>query len=356
LAAALSDTWSVTLVMGRGELHIYARGQGKQEVVYEVSSTPYRLGGLGNPTTVSLLLTPPMISDEVEQVLLDVALSHSSKVLSKWRIWFDGVAISREYKPHVLLDVDDRYYSKVVYDLTPIYKPGVQHRVGIKYEGSSPVTVEEVGLLVVYRVEDSYTYYSFASGCLALAPGEEAGFELAGDCQVPGAGRAVFRVVASMPCKNAVLRLEAGDVVRRVKGYTGVGDFEVELPKPPRGLSLRIVHEDTGGNYYPRHVVVSSLLSLVYRCKEPRLEAMVESRGGGSARIKIVNSGDAAPDKAFIVVLAAGRIIRRVSMGRIQPGEERIVEIPLEQGYTNIVRLVWSYHGRTGFKDLKVQA
>ncbi len=343
--------------MGRGELHVYARGQGRQEVVYEVSSTPYRLGGLGNPTTVSLLLTPPMISEDVEQVLLDVSLSHGSRVLSKWRIWFDGVAISREYKPHVLLDVDDKFYSKVVYDLTPIYKPGVQHRVGIKYEGSSPVTVEEVGLLVVYRVEDSYTYYNFASGCLALAPGEEAGFDFGGcGLEVEGPGRAVFKVVASLPCKNAVLRLEAGDAVRRVRGYTGVGDFEMELPNPPRELSLRIVHEDTGGNYYPRHVIVSSLLSMVYRCREPRLAAELESREGTRARVRVVNRGDAAPDKAFVVVLAAGRIIGRFDVGRLAPGEERVVEVPLEPGYTNIVRLVWSRHGRTGFSDLKLQA
>ena len=333
-----------------GALQVYSRGVIDGEVVYETAPLAIRLGGLSNPTTQSIILTPPVLG-KPKLVLLELTVKHTSSSISRWRLWLNGVAITREFKPNYSIKLEDTYYSKCVFDVTPIFDwRKRQHHITIRYEGSEILLVEHVGMIVAYEAEKSKTSYAFAGGLLALSPGESTAIRL--DLEpIDGVNRARVETVLLVPSRLARVKVESLNVSKTINGVVGVEEVEFDIPtKPTKTMETIITHYPAEQPYYPRHVLITGLLVSYGWYAEPKIVAK-SKRHDNLVELVIRNEGEAKPEKLMVVGVQAGSILVRKFIEPLEPGEERILKLELPVGV--LIRVVWTYHGRTKYIDLR---
>lgn len=333
-----------------GALQVYSRGVIDGEVVYETAPLAVRLGGLSNPTTQSVILTPPVLG-KPKLVLLELTVKHTSPTISRWRLWLNGVAITREFKPNYSIKLKDTYYSKCVFDVTPIFDwKKRQHHITIRYEGSDILLVEHVGMVVAYEAEKSKTSYAFASGLLALSPGESTAIKL--DLEpIDSVNRARVETVLLVPSRLARVKVESFSVSKTINGVVGVEEIEFDIPtKPTKTMETVVTHYPAYQPYYPRHVLVTGLLVSCGWYAEPKI-VVEPRRHNNTIELVIRNEGAAKPEKLMIVAVQAGSILVRKFIEPPEPGEEKTEKLELPVGV--LVRVVWTYHGRTKYVDLR---
>lgn len=334
-----------------GALQVYSRGVIDGEVVYETAPLAVRLGGLSNPTTQSVILTPPVLG-KPKLVLLELTVKHASPIISRWRLWLNGVAITREFKPNYSIKLKDTYYSKCVFDVTPIFDwKRKQHHITIRYEGSDVLLVEHVGMIVAYEAVKSKTSYAFASGLLALSPGESTAIRL--DLEpIDEANRARVETVLLIPSRLARVKVESFNVSKTINGVVGVEEIEFDIPiKPTKIMETVITHYPADQPYYPGHVLVTGLLITRGWYAEPKI-VVKPKRYNNTIELTVRNEGTAKPEKLVIVAVQAGSILVRKLIEPPEPGEEKTEKLKLPVGV--LVRVVWTYRGRTKYVDLRL--
>ena len=341
--------------MPSGDLKIYALERLDGDIAYSTTVVPMKLGGLSNPRMQSVNLTLPTPREaSVKRVLLEVGLvTREYPERMRWRLWFDDIAVSREYRPKSIarLEDDEGYYSKAVFDVTPIYKHGLDvHRVTIAYEGSSTTIVEHVGLLATYTVPDSVVSYAFLSGALALRPGEAYRMRLKLDSVPSDATHAMLRLVAGLPQRDSVLKLLVnGEEKIRLTGFVGVEDAVSEDIPAAESYEISLVHESG-----VRNVRVSTLIVTVARRALPDIRVEGVERLDGKVRLRLVNRGVSPSEKTMLLVMVPGEQMKRIELGPMNPGDAKDVEVEAPQGRRTTIRIVWVKHGRPYHREVKI--
>ncbi len=341
--------------MVNGDLKIYALEALRGDIAYSTTVVPLHLGGLSNPNMGSVSLSLPVPPEsKVVKVLLEIGMvTRAYPERMRWRLWFDGVAVSREYRPKSIAKLSDEpgYYSKAVFDITPIYRHERSvHEVTVAYEGSDPVTVEHVGLLAIYDVPDSVVSYAFVSGALAIDPGERYTLSLRLRDVPTDATSASMRVVAALTHRDSKLAISVnGSRVRELSGFVGVED--ANLDDIPVASEYRVSFEHESGS---RHARLSTIVVTVAKRTLPDIVVDSVERVNGKARVRLVNRGTSTPEKLMLLVMVPGESIQRMELEPLAPGEARVVEVEAPKGKMTAVRIVWVKHGRPYQREVKL--
>lgn len=349
-----------------GGLAVYRCERIPGEVVYGSSTHQVRLGGLGYPrkATIPIDVAPPERGD-LKAVYLEIGAAVRSLAHVRWRLWVNGKAVTREFKPSAVARVDDGLYTKSVYDVTPLLSgegPCSRYLVSIYYEGSDHIIVDHVGVLASYRLDDAQCSYMYASGALALAPGDESTIRVSLP-EHPEGAEGYLRLVGSVPSKHARIRLLANErEVASISGTVGVEDLELDGLKLSDGDVLKVAHVGSAERYYPRQFVLSSLLIARSAAARPRVEVVEVSaeRCDKGVRIRGVlrNVGSGDSPRTLLVVMGYGSPLARLELGELKKGEEREfeAEVRLSKGvHVLTLRAVWSRHGRPDFTERKLK-
>ncbi len=340
--------------MPKGCLEVFSSGYVKGEASYTCSLSPLRLGGLSNPRFQRVFLDLG-VPRTPRQALLELAvMAPSSKV--KWKLWFDGFAVTREFKPQFVVETPEGgVFAKLVFDVTPVIRVGEErHVVTVQYDGSSSLVVDHVGLLAVYDSDDAETAYSFLSGAMIIDPGEDARIKV----PLTASGKGLMRIIGVLPSPQARVCVSVNGLSpQQLGGCIGADELLVEDLELSNNNEVVIKHLESEEQYYPRGFKLSSLLALVARYRTPKLEVVDVKYEEGKLRIKVRNSGETAPDKALIVALCLGSPLGRTDLEAVGPGEEVEVEIPVNvpRGeHLVTVRAIWRRGLRTEFIEKKV--
>ncbi len=334
----------------KGELAVYDAAKEAKLLVKHVVDTPLvRLGGLQSSTEYSFVFEPPV---EVKPVraYLEVGMVLRDRVLPKWRLWVNRIAVTREFKPALLLDLDEasRYYAKAIYDLTPVLGSSEPpYRVVVQYEGSPEIELTDISVLALYPDEASTTTYLYYGGALAMMPGEEKVVKL--PYAVEGAR---LSLVVGMPSRAAELVVGCGPREVEVKGLVGYHEISFECGGVAR--ELRMVYRKPPYPFYPRTLVISSLLVERSVKSEPRLSFRSVERTGRGVVVTVANEGSARPELALLVVTSRGLVLKRLELPALEPGAETRVELG-EVPEGSSVRLVWRYKGETKVREVRLR-
>ncbi len=341
--------------MPLGSLELYSSRMLRGDLVYDYITPLTRLGGLSNPIHTSYKLEASTESGaRLVEAYLEVAITSPEPYLRYWRLWLDGVAITREFKPLTSVRAGNHVFSKIVFNVTPILNPSKrEHVVAISYEGGREIIIDHVGLLVIYEADEcKEKSYAYLSGALLLDPGDYYTVPLS--IPLPSSGELNIRVYGVMPARQARLTISVnGEALTSYGGY--MGGVEVvahrEL-KPTDKLVVELRHEKPAIQYYPRYIKVSSLLVEVGPRREPVIDVEASPEADG-IRVSVRNNGTATAENVILLSVSKGMVLDRKFVGELRPGAA-VVE-KLKGVDASLVRVVWRYKGKTMFKDYRVK-
>ena len=315
-----------------------------------------RRGGVG-------VFLPRPEGARCRRVLMSVGVRASGvRPPFKWRFKVDGVSVSREFKPHFSVEVDDGFYYKEVYDLTPLLCGRVEekpsHRAFFMYDGYQTIVVADLAMLAFFEGEGRYSL-SYHAGAVALEPGSLAKVE--GFIDDVG-GERIARAGIHLPSPNSVGRLIAGGSNPMEARGPGYRVLEARVPYRGRLIVAAVFHDATGP-VYPKRAVLGDVLLVEARRPRPELRVEVSGveRRGDKAVVRgvVVNRGS-APARPLVVVLSMGVRLASVELDSVEPGGSREFTVTVDPrrmivpGQRATVRVVWDDMGRTMFDDAYV--
>ncbi len=352
--------------MANGSLQLFGMEKGSGEVLYASNTYAAKLGGLSYPKKAFIPLDLGIpVDSKIRKAYLEIAAVVPSIQHTKWRVWISGKPVTREFKPQISVDSEEGYYTKSIYDVTPFLISMEQHSrhvVSVYYEGSQPIIVDHVGLLLLLDTVDSMHSYTYLSGALLLPPASEKSIQIE-LVDPPSSGDSIVRLILKSPSKYAEARISLnGSEIARVTGVVGVEDLELRVPKLLEKNTLTISHVQSGMSYFPKNLVVSTILCSTIFSHKPFLEIkkIEHTVSGEEVEIKtlITNRGDAETEKTLLVVMEHGSPLGRVELEPIKPGEtrEETIKIKIKKGYHVLtLRCIWSRRGKTEFVEEKIK-
>ncbi len=342
-----------------GELKHYLvdRYSGEAVYVYSVPDIVFGRGGRGPRVTVPLDLPRPP-SAVLEKALLEVGVVSPLEHFS-WRLKLNGIPVAREYRPQGSARLRNGFFHKTVYDVTALLNTEEsrrKHRVNVtmRYDAGEELVVRHLGLLVFYRSEEARSTVSLLSGAVSLEPGEKTSII----ARYPGGPGTVSAIMFSpSPLASITIGVNNG-VERNITGVVGGFEARLELLELGEENTVRIEHGEVEIPYHPRELLVSNILirHVVYRA--PRLEAAEASLEDDVITLRIVNRGEARPDKALLTIIQTGMAIYRQELPLLEPGEERRLMVKprgLQRDKEVIVRVIWKKLTRTEFNDYRIK-
>ncbi len=279
-------------------------------------------------------------------LIISVTMSSPFNTMNKWKIVLNGVAITREYNPHIEKSFLNLIHSVFVYDVTTTIKePRVEF--SLTYDGKERIKVDTATLISIHSYDNIDT---MLEGYVDLLPLESA-----------------LQYHYSQPKEfspnegylySALAALRAGSLSIVERGEDGSehnhstmlnpGINIIETPLKILGASDIVLHSEQSA---VKHVYSLRVLT---RATYPRIEVKEVKLQDGRLVISIANSGESSADNVMVVALRLGTVLARSSVGTLKPQESRIIELKLGQRVQpSHVRIIWRKGSRLFTHDIK---
>ncbi len=346
-----------------GKLLVFANKKYMGDVYYVNTYPNIQIGGIV-PTrkTIPISFHHPL-KKELEQALLEIGVRVPDTRV-RWRIKVNGISITKEFRPHGICSSGGEYYAKLVYDITSVLKTPEslrKRRVNVTFKtegGGGRILLEHLGILAFYPTSEAISSIYYLSGALSLEPGEEytASFNY-------HSSKALLSSSLYMPSPDAVGRIGVNNHELIVSGIHGMDEFTGNVEDLSDRNILRLLHEDTGESYYPKEMMISSIILIDKQLKEPlitieKIETPEELRSGGKLGVIISNKGETRPDSLLVVLMNLGSVVYRQRIKPLAPDESAQLEIPvnLPAGeYEVVLRLIWNKLSRNWFEERRIR-
>ncbi len=317
------------------------------------TSGPMKLGGHGNPKSQKVVLEMPEIYGEsIKCAILDISTTSREKAEHvRWKLWFNGFSITREFRPQFIWCHEEKYYSRLLYDVTPIMRISRgSHTLVVLYEGSEELIIDNASLIAVYEDPASELSYAYHAGILLLDPGSEREIEINLPRKVSDVGE--LHVLSFIPSRSAKVSLSMNNrLLTTVEGDVGLHEmkFDDVLIEDERAI-IKIKHHEAEHPYYPKHLKIMSIILSSMKIMTPKItvtkyEYLDEEN---AYEVFISNVGEVPPDKIIVLAVESGVPFYRKVLNSVDPKEEVSVKIPLRNKDRRklSLRIVWVRMGR----------
>lgn len=335
----------------------------------------YALGGpkVGSgPGAVSkgaMWLNLPRAGGSVERLLLSIGVFTDRDIRApiSWKLVVDGVSISREFRPQFIVETDDGYYMKAIYDVKPILASRVvgqeSHKILVYRDAVHPIRLADALLYARFKSEKARYAVSYFTGAVSLEPGEH--YKVDANIGRGFGGKRTAGVIVHSPYHDSAFELVAGGSRPERAVGQGVHYIQVSVPYKGSPVPVSVKYIDPGYKYYPRIAILTEAIvaELLAPAPEPRLvigEVEVED-SRVRVRGSVENIGDDVLDSTMIVVLALGARLARRTLPPVEPGgsisftlEFDVSRLPITPSRAS-VRLIWRRLGETRLVSREIQ-
>lgn len=322
-------------------------------VKVDVVSVGHVLGGIHNPPRHKLYYLVPFQGEaDVGDSFVEIFARTRRPEMTRWRIWFDGVAVTREYRPNYTLPAERGEYSITVINVTPLVKRNPQktkHKLLIVNEGSEPIELLGSLMIKTYKTPRGRAQLNYATGGVWVDEGATV--------RLPGVEEAEFPQMSLFSTPLAIssplhATVSCGGEEAEYSQVSRVGELRLTLPSCTRPeLTLA-----TGGPMLLPSVVA---VSQEYDKPEPVLGEVEVAEEAGRLRLKVPveNRGSAELERGLLTVFALGEAIARRELETLGPGGFTTVELEARVARdvrALVVRLIWNEYGEPRFVERRV--
>lgn len=332
-----------------------------------ISSGPLKLGVTYSSKSGSIPFQVPLPSNaKIKELTLEIAVTHSSEPHNvKWRVWFNGFPLTREFKPQITVEAKDKFFSKVLFDVTPVLQAkGFREELilAIKYDGNENLIVDHANLIVTYEASEAKSSYIYCSGAILVPPQTSVKYPFEISELIEGFGELRGVMIVSSKLSETKIFLN-GKNIYNAANITGAEEFYIEnIDLKPKNI-LEIQHE-TSNIQVRDYVNLSTILATITYMLKPKLDiinAKLESQGEKEKVIATIkNNGASKPDKAWLLVIDTGVVVSRQRLPELTPGEEIQIEIPCKKQMLTkhglmFIRVVWTKLSRTFTSEMRLR-
>ncbi|ADM26937.1 hypothetical protein Igag_0085 [Ignisphaera aggregans DSM 17230] len=297
--------------------------------------TPILESQILSPINNNIVTKISSLNAPVENAYLILVITRPNNTdIIKWKISIDRVILTREFKPHIDISINNKYIQSVfIYDISKILRN--DSYLKISYEGKNHIRIDTATLLSIYRYKGFHVYLD----CIVDI------------CKAENIQKSVENLARSFNPNN--IRINTGLVAERITElsvstsnsenittYKLVPGFNiVELNISPEKIPaiINIGSKDE----LTRHIFTCTFLSYE---QQPRLFINKIDINEDKLLLTISNIGDSLPDKSELVILRYGVPLQKIDIEPIKPGEKSDITVDTKAigRYKNVVlRLIW---------------
>ena len=359
--------------MVRGSIENFGSSSGSGIVRHTDAYNKVALGsGFNASKRTSIALVTGLRSSEVsvDKAYLDVGFLVPKDIGLPLRliISLDGITITREFKPQITAELEDGIYGKAVYEIEGLLGNRLAekdiHMMNIVYTAAKPIVFEDAGLTIVYKgIEKSWHSMRLLTGAMVAEPGDF----LAVDVSLPESKADIknFNMRLQIPSRFANVKVEAADFHADLTG--NIGNIQIGSPIKFKGKKLRVYvdYKKPERNFYPKNVLISSMLLYESSMPEAFLNIEVENiekdKDYYKVKCKIKNIGHVKSSDSLLLIYALGIKLGELKIGPLAPSEERETLITVKAPKVSVpinkllLRIIWSNYGLTRSRDLYIQ-
>jgi len=277
-------------------------------------------------------------------LLISATLNNPFNRLNKWKISLNGVAITREYNPHIETSFMGKIHSVFVYDVTKTIKdPEVE--LLIVYDGKDPIRIDNALLITIHEYPEIHTR---VEGYIDLKPLTPNGIEFkyrTAEKFTPNEAKLYIGISA---LRSSTVNIVEGNSESVVNRRLNPGFTLIEIDEPKHDEESVKIFSDS---YHVKHVYsVRFLTKAVY----PSIDVEEMKVSEDSIAIKIRNRGPTAADKVMVIALRFGMPLARETIENFAALEAKDIELRISRNRPTHIRIVWMKGGRTFIKDIKL--
>lgn len=290
------------------------------------------LNPINNSNIIAKIPLPSALVENAYLILVTTRPSNTDII--KWKISIDKVILTREFKPHIDIDIDNRYIQSLfIYDISKVLRN--DSYLKISYEGKNHIRIDTAILISVHRYRGFHIYLD----CIANI------------CKVENIQKSIENMAKSFSPNK--VRVNMGFVAERAtelvmnisKSENNIihkvmpGFNMIELGISPEKIPITINVGSKGD--LMRHVFTCIFLSYEH---QPRLTIDKINVNEDKLFLTISNIGDSSPDKTELIMLRYGIPLQKIDIEPTRPGEksEIVIDTNTISRYKNVVlRLVW---------------
>ncbi len=280
-------------------------------------------------------------------LIISVSMNSPFNTMNKWKIVMNGVAITREYNPHMEKQFLNLIHSVFVYDVTTTIKePRVE--LSITYDGKERIKVDTATLLSIHSYEKIHT---MIEGYVDIVPIDRAlqYHYSAPSTFDPNEGYLYAALSALRAGSISILERSSNGDEHNYSALLNPGFNMIETKLKLLGDS-DIVFQPTLSAV--KHVYTLRVLT---RASYPKIEISKFSLEDSALTIGIRNSGESAADNVMVVALRLGTVLARAEIGTLRPGDEKLIELKLAQrAKPSHIRIIWRKGSRLFTHDVKL--
>jgi len=319
------------------------------------------IGGLGKTHKTVIIHSIPAVGDYVlQKSLLEIVSITRDPLRTKWRIWFDGVPITREYKPNYIRELSGSELGITIIDVSPIVKRDLKrmkHKAVIINEGSEPIFLLSSMMTKVLNVKNAFTKFSYFTGGFTLD--RNSVMRVKSPFAQEEEYEKKINLITYSEDYPTILRLACKEHEKEINMPSMINEITHSLEGCVNSdyidLSIK-----TDSPIKP--VIVPSVLLSVEKIQGPVLSLEIKEAKKNNNKIdisiEITNKGKMSADNIILTLLTLGTPVYRKKIRPLNPGDNvvinDVVRFPSEARVL-VARIIWNEFGEPRFIEKKLK-
>ncbi len=280
-------------------------------------------------------------------LIISATLTSPFNTMNKWKIVMNGVAITREYNPHIEKSFSNLIHSAFVYDVTTTIKdPRVE--LSITYDGKERIRIDTATLISIHSYESIHT---MLEGYIDITPlDKEVTYHYSAPSSFNPNEGCLYSALSALKTGSVTIieKSAEGQVEHNHDVLLNPGLNLIEAPLKCLGSS-DIVFQPISNTV--KHVYTLRVLT---RASYPRIEVEGPYVEGDTLSLYLKNLGESAADNVMVIALRLGTVLARANIGALKAGEQKQVNLKIPaRARPSHIRIVWKKGSRIFTYDIR---
>ncbi len=299
-------------------------------------------------------VTLPELRPLKAYLLVLTSMSEPFNRMYKWKLVFENVVLTREFKPNIEISTAKQYFDLFLYDVTSAIKTTKPY-VRISYDGRTPIKIHHVALLSIHEYSKDNTLTQFEMRIDPMLSWTEIQRELQVELTPCSESTLYIGVVSPKMCDLDISVLLNNDraltkTIRTSPGFNLI-DFNVQSNYPK---SFRIISKSgIALNYFYTVAILSAIPKPIIEVENLKFK---EYQAQKIIEMELINKGDGVADDVQLAVLRLGSVIASRRIGPLEPNKSHSVKLEFRSSYSKpyILRIIYFKAGKPYTKDIYI--
>ncbi|MGC8674768.1 hypothetical protein [Fervidicoccus sp.] len=319
------------------------------------------IGGLYRPSKQSVYFHKVKNNSKATLSLLEIGAIFDKQESVKWRIWFDGISVSKQFKPNFILPIGENTYGATVIDITPLVNREAKRRFHkLTVISSTPVFLTHATIIkLIEDNSDTTNWIKYYTGGAIIKSQEIK--KISVKSNELRQNNIHFNIFAQKVPQYLEIRVNER-YVKRLEISKNCDDYQIPFDKEPiLTLSFKNDGIDVGGKSQS-FILITNLIVNSASKKQRSIDLEAEIRGrnesGVIVNVDVFNNSESPLEAPMLVAFSSGILVSKIDLESIQPKSsakrELVLKLPPNSSSITL-RLIWKENSEPQYIEKKIK-